>query len=68
MLPVVLFDNCEAFLEQRGSENMQHGAAFSIIIRALESYKGTLILTTNRGTYPAALTCISIAHFQPTSH
>jgi len=63
---VILIDNFELFLERPSRENLQHGAALSTIARAMETYNGTLILTTNRGTAALVthLQAIAYLHFQ----
>lgn len=52
---VVLLDEAEVFLEQRGLNDLKRNALVSVFLRTLEYYEGILILTTNRvGTFDEA--------------
>jgi hypothetical protein len=52
---VVLIDEAEVFLEQRGLDNLERNALVSVFLRVLEYYEGILILTSNRvGTFDEA--------------
>ncbi|KAF2967536.1 hypothetical protein GQX73_g6025 [Xylaria multiplex] len=52
---VVLLDEAEVFLEQRGLEDLRRNALVSVFLRVLEYYDGILILTSNRvGTFDEA--------------
>ncbi|KAK3901434.1 P-loop containing nucleoside triphosphate hydrolase [Staphylotrichum tortipilum] len=45
---VVLLDEADVFLAQRGTDNLAQNAVTSIFLRHLEYYQGILLLTTNR--------------------
>lgn len=47
---VLLFDEADVFMEQRGSTDstLERNALVSVLLRVLEYYEGILILTTNR--------------------
>ncbi|TRX92245.1 hypothetical protein FHL15_006860 [Xylaria flabelliformis] len=45
---VVLLDEADVFLEQRGLEDLHRNALVSVFLRVLEYYDGILILTSNR--------------------
>jgi SpoVK/Ycf46/Vps4 family AAA+-type ATPase len=45
---VLLIDECDVFLEQRQSGNVETNALVSIFLRLLERHKGVMFLTTNR--------------------
>lgn len=52
---VVLLDEADVFLEQRGLEDLRRNALVSVFLRVLEYYDGILILTSNRvGTFDEA--------------
>ncbi|KAK4638903.1 hypothetical protein QC761_703490 [Podospora bellae-mahoneyi] len=52
---VVLLDEAEVFLEQRGLADLNRNALVSVFLRVLEYYDGILILTSNRvGTFDEA--------------
>ncbi|KAL7798744.1 AAA family ATPase [Trichoderma afarasin] len=52
---VVLLDEADVFLEQRGLEDLHRNALVSVFLRVLEYYDGILILTSNRvGTFDEA--------------
>ena len=52
---VVLLDEADVFLEQRGLEDLERNALVSVFLRVLEYYDGILILTSNRvGTFDEA--------------
>ncbi|KAJ0161401.1 hypothetical protein CTA2_6291 [Colletotrichum tanaceti] len=52
---VVLLDEADVFLEQRGLEDLKRNALVSVFLRVLEYYDGILILTSNRvGTFDEA--------------
>ncbi|KAH7309048.1 P-loop containing nucleoside triphosphate hydrolase protein [Stachybotrys elegans] len=45
---VLLLDECDIFLEQRTSNDMERNQVVGIFLRMLEYYQGILFLTTNR--------------------
>lgn len=45
---ILLLDECDIFLEERLSNNLQRNKVVSIFLRTLEYYEGILFLTTNR--------------------
>ncbi|KAI0491148.1 P-loop containing nucleoside triphosphate hydrolase protein [Xylaria cf. heliscus] len=45
---VLLLDECDVFLEARGTDNLDRNRIVSIFLRTLEYYQGLLFLTTNR--------------------
>lgn len=45
---ILLIDECDVFLEERTSHDMDRNRLVSIFLRPLEYYQGTLFLTTNR--------------------
>lgn len=45
---VLLLDEADVFLSQRGGRDMQRNALVSVFLRVLEYYNGILFLTTNR--------------------
>lgn len=52
---VVLLDEADVFLEQRGLEDLSRNALVSAFLRVVEYFEGILILTTNRvGTFDEA--------------
>ncbi|KIW62742.1 hypothetical protein PV04_10878 [Phialophora macrospora] len=52
---VVLLDEADVFLEERGEAELQRNALVSVFLRCLEYYDGILILTSNRvGTFDEA--------------
>ncbi|KAJ5776578.1 uncharacterized protein N7511_001589 [Penicillium nucicola] len=52
---VVLLDEADVFLEQRGMEDLNRNALVSSFLRVVEYFEGILILTTNRvGTFDEA--------------
>lgn len=52
---VVLLDEADVFLEERGKTELQRKALVSVFLRCLEYYDGILILTSNRvGTFDDA--------------
>ncbi|KAJ3577865.1 hypothetical protein NPX13_g2702 [Xylaria arbuscula] len=65
---VVLLDEAEVFLEERGLEDLERNALVSVFLRILEYYEGILILTTNRvGTFDEAFKSrIQLALHYPT--
>ncbi|KAH7186068.1 uncharacterized protein B0J16DRAFT_372781 [Fusarium flagelliforme] len=46
---VLLFDECDVFLQQRSMDHLQHNEIVAVFLRVIEYYRGILILTTNRG-------------------
>ncbi|KAI1069271.1 hypothetical protein LB507_008660, partial [Fusarium sp. FIESC RH6] len=46
---VLLFDECDVFLQQRSMDNLRHNEIVAVFLRVIEYYRGILILTTNRG-------------------
>ncbi|KAI1357335.1 hypothetical protein F5Y08DRAFT_352717 [Xylaria arbuscula] len=65
---VVLLDEAEVFLEERGLEDLERNALVSVFLRILEYYEGILILTANRvGTFDEAFKSrIQLALHYPT--
>lgn len=52
---VVLLDEADVYLEERGLADLQRNALVSVFLRVLEYYDGILILTSNRvGTFDQA--------------
>ncbi len=45
---VLLLDECDVFLEERNSNDLDRNKLVSIFLRTLEYYEGILFLTTNR--------------------
>ena len=45
---VLLFDECDVFLEERTAHDMERNRIVGIFLRLLEYYEGCLFLTTNR--------------------
>ncbi|KAM3535204.1 hypothetical protein MY4038_001445 [Beauveria bassiana] len=45
---VLLLDECDVFLEERTTADLERNRVVSIFLRALEYYEGILFLTTNR--------------------
>ncbi|KAL4905344.1 P-loop containing nucleoside triphosphate hydrolase protein [Aspergillus multicolor] len=45
---ILLFDECDVFLQERSSSNLDHNQIVGIFLRLLEYYRGTMIMTTNR--------------------
>lgn len=45
---IVLLDEADVFLVQRGEADLSHNAVVSVFLRRLEYYRGILLLTTNR--------------------
>ena len=67
---VVLLDEADVFLEQRGLEDLNRNALVSAFLRVVEYFEGILILTTNRvGTCDEAFKSrIQLAlHYPPLS-
>jgi len=52
---ILLLDNADIFLEARALTDAQRNAVVSVFLRALETFQGTLFLTSNRiGTFDEA--------------
>ncbi|EUC46495.1 hypothetical protein COCMIDRAFT_92717, partial [Bipolaris oryzae ATCC 44560] len=52
---VVLLDEADVFLEERGQSDLVRNALVSVFLRVLEYYQGILVLTSNRvGTFDEA--------------
>ncbi|EUC27844.1 hypothetical protein COCCADRAFT_110654 [Bipolaris zeicola 26-R-13] len=52
---VVLLDEADVFLEERGQYDLARNALVSVFLRVLEYYQGILVLTSNRvGTFDEA--------------
>ncbi|XP_014551171.1 hypothetical protein COCVIDRAFT_31239 [Bipolaris victoriae FI3] len=45
---VLLMEEVEVFVEQRGGQDMDQNALVSVMLRCLEYFKGIVIMTTNR--------------------
>ncbi|KAF4465443.1 ATPase [Fusarium albosuccineum] len=46
---VLLFDECDVFLQQRSKGNLAHNEIVAVFLRVIEYYRGVLIMTSNRG-------------------
>ncbi|KAG5655194.1 hypothetical protein KAF25_010928 [Fusarium avenaceum] len=46
---VLLFDECDVFLQARSVSNLEHNEIVAVFLRVIEYYRGILILTTSRG-------------------
>ncbi|ROV95022.1 hypothetical protein VMCG_08305 [Cytospora schulzeri] len=46
---VLLFDECDVFLQERSMKHLGHNEIVAVFLRLLEYYRGILIMTTNRG-------------------
>ncbi|RFN52322.1 putative atpase aaa+ type core protein [Fusarium flagelliforme] len=46
---VLLFDECDVFLQQRSMDHLRHNEIVAVFLRVIEYYRGILTLTTNRG-------------------
>lgn len=65
---VVLLDEADVFLEERGLQDLERNALVSVFLRVLEYHDGILILTSNRvGTFDEAFKSrIQLAlHYKP---
>ncbi|KAM0797757.1 P-loop containing nucleoside triphosphate hydrolase protein [Usnea florida] len=52
---ILLIDECDVFLEQRTTSDLERNKLVSVFLRLLEYYKGVMFLTTNRvGTFDNA--------------
>ncbi|GIK05562.1 hypothetical protein Aspvir_009675 [Aspergillus viridinutans] len=45
---VLLFDECDVFLQERSIDNMAHNEIVAVFLRLLEYYRGIMLMTTNR--------------------
>ncbi|PYH87854.1 P-loop containing nucleoside triphosphate hydrolase protein [Aspergillus ellipticus CBS 707.79] len=45
---VLLFDECDVFLQERSSSHLQHNEVVAVFLRVLEYYRGVMIMTSNR--------------------
>ncbi|KAG8157931.1 hypothetical protein KVR01_012203 [Diaporthe batatas] len=45
---VLLFDECDVFLQERSMNNLEHNEIVAVFLRVLEYYRGILFMTTNR--------------------
>ncbi|PYI31173.1 P-loop containing nucleoside triphosphate hydrolase protein [Aspergillus indologenus CBS 114.80] len=45
---VLLFDECDVFLEERSGSQLQHNEVVAVFLRCLEYYRGIMIMTSNR--------------------
>jgi hypothetical protein len=65
---VAVMEDADIFFEQRATGQMEHNAMVLTLIRSLELFQSTLILTTNRmDTFDKSLfsRCHLIVHFEP---
>ncbi|KAF4965622.1 hypothetical protein FSARC_6609 [Fusarium sarcochroum] len=46
---VLLFDECDVFLQQRSKGDLAHNEIVAVFLRVIEYYRGLLIMTSNRG-------------------
>ncbi|KAI0450110.1 hypothetical protein F5B21DRAFT_492349, partial [Xylaria acuta] len=46
---VLLFDECDVFLQKRSINHLAHNEVVAVFLRVLEYYRGILFMTTNRG-------------------
>ncbi|KAJ6023960.1 hypothetical protein N7540_004757 [Penicillium herquei] len=47
---VLLFDECDVFLQERSVTNMAHNEIVAVFLRLLEYYRGIMLMTTNRAS------------------
>ncbi|CAG8299662.1 unnamed protein product [Penicillium salamii] len=47
---IVLFDECDVFLQERSTSNMAHNEIVAVFLRLLEYYRGIIFMTTNRAS------------------
>ncbi|KAJ5835805.1 hypothetical protein N7447_001831 [Penicillium robsamsonii] len=47
---VLLFDECDVFLQERSISNMAHNEIVAVFLRLLEYYRGIMFMTTNRAS------------------
>ncbi|KAH7323246.1 hypothetical protein B0I35DRAFT_510423 [Stachybotrys elegans] len=45
---ILLFDECDVFMQKRTVDNPAHNEIVAVALRILEYYRGTLFMTTNR--------------------
>ncbi|RAK80010.1 P-loop containing nucleoside triphosphate hydrolase protein [Aspergillus fijiensis CBS 313.89] len=45
---VLLFDECDVFLQEWSGNQMQHNEVVAVFLRCLEYYRGIMIMTSNR--------------------
>lgn len=45
---VLLFDECDVFLQERSMDHLSHNEIVAVFLRLLEYYRGILLMTTNR--------------------
>ncbi|KAE8370617.1 P-loop containing nucleoside triphosphate hydrolase protein [Aspergillus caelatus] len=45
---VLLFDECDVFLQERSIQHLAHNEIVAVFLRLLEYYRGILIMTSNR--------------------
>ncbi|POS74188.1 ATPase [Diaporthe helianthi] len=45
---VLLFDECDVFLQERSMDHLEHNEIVAVFLRVLEYYRGILFMTTNR--------------------
>ncbi|KAI0107760.1 hypothetical protein GGR51DRAFT_141060 [Nemania sp. FL0031] len=46
---VLLFDECDVFLQKRSMDNLAHNEIVAVFLRVIEYFRGTLFMITNRG-------------------
>ncbi|KAJ8128324.1 hypothetical protein O1611_g5312 [Lasiodiplodia mahajangana] len=46
---VLLFDECDVFLQKRSIDNLDHNEIVAVFLRVIEYFRGILFMTTNRG-------------------
>ncbi|CAG8040905.1 unnamed protein product [Penicillium salamii] len=47
---IVLFDECDVFLQERTTSDMAHNEMIAVFLRLLEYYRGIMFMTTNRAS------------------
>ncbi|KAK1979345.1 hypothetical protein LZ30DRAFT_726568 [Colletotrichum cereale] len=45
---VLLFDECDVFIQERSTRDLQHNEIVAVFLRLLEYYRGILFMTSNR--------------------
>ncbi|WDK22578.1 ATPase [Colletotrichum graminicola] len=45
---VLLFDECDVFIQERSKEHLEHNKIVAVFLRLLEYYRGILFMTSNR--------------------
>ncbi|PHH89222.1 hypothetical protein CDD83_6475 [Cordyceps sp. RAO-2017] len=45
---ILLFDECDVFLQERQTSHLEHNEIVAVFLRVLEYYRGILLMTSNR--------------------